>query len=504
MAFDAGSIVGKMRLDGKQFFGTLTRGKKAVGGFQKRLKSMSLLTKGLVAGSFVLATKKLNDFIQQGARLRDMEAAFDRLATRSGQSAEGIVSDVKSITSALSRREIVQSANMLELLGVGMENTARLTEIARAAGVALGKDVGFMLESISTGTARQSRLWLDNLGIIIDVEQANKQYAATLGKTSKALTDTEKRAAFLNAVLTQGDDIINAVGADTELATESTQAFTAALTDFWDKLQMAVSGPGGKALGWMTEQLNWLSAAAERFSSAQQRGAGISGSLNAWFGHVGMGLTPATDSLPQFQRRPGAGGGAGGQPPPINVGALPGAGGAIRERTSFNTIDWANIPIPQLTTGIEGINEQLSTGQNLASTFFQTLATGAVQGGDAMKTALGAAIGAVASMLGQMISWGGKGLGALGSLNPFAAIAAGAALMAIGASIRGAMSSGSPSVSLPSAPRTSQVTEVKERGGLTLHVEGDFLGDRYWINELMRRVDRELRLGGQVEVFSAS
>jgi hypothetical protein len=104
MAFDAGSIIAKLRLDDKKFTAGIIGAKKKVGGFSASLRKMSTLTKGLVAGSFVYATKKLVDFTSQGARLKDMEMAFDRLALRAGSSSDEIIAGVRGVTKTLSRR----------------------------------------------------------------------------------------------------------------------------------------------------------------------------------------------------------------------------------------------------------------------------------------------------------------------------------------------------------------------------------------------------------------
>ena len=53
---------------------------------------------------------------------------------------------------------------------------------------------------------------LDNLGILIDVGKANKDYAASLGKTSLALSDAERKQAFINTALDLGADNLERIG----------------------------------------------------------------------------------------------------------------------------------------------------------------------------------------------------------------------------------------------------------------------------------------------------
>jgi predicted phage gp36 major capsid-like protein len=67
------------------------------------------------------------------------------------------------------------------------------------------------------GIGRQSRLILDNLGIMVDAEETNKRDAASIRKTADELTDAEKKIAFTEEALRQ----LEAKVGDTTLATET-------------------------------------------------------------------------------------------------------------------------------------------------------------------------------------------------------------------------------------------------------------------------------------------
>lgn len=562
MAFNAGAIVAKLKLDAKQF----TAGVKTATG---RITKMGNVTKVLLAGSLIYATKKLADFVVQGEKLRNMDMAFDRMADKAGTSADAVVDSVKAITGALTNKQIKTAANTLELLGIGMENTAKFTEIARAAGIALGKDTAFMLESIATGTARQSRLMLDNLGILISIEDANNDYAASLGRVASSLTDTEQRAAFLNAVMVKGDDIINAVGGEAVVAAEKVQTLAAAFSDLIDQLKMAASS-GTPEGGWISKELQrWTRFSEDWVEAGKIEGIGMDERLNYAFGHrdvysVGAALgevrgLPAHLFTPQAggtQEPTGGGAGLGrgvvgfGQHPggpemPVGstaaeamarqvardasaaqlaaqkyfeamlrtgpsgsgdeaFGARHVPGGASMENLpGVGALDYmTDVDMPELTLGTEELTDQFIDLTGVAQGFFSTLVTGAMTAGANMTQVLGKAIGGIASMIGKMLIFSGKGLAALGKLSPWQAIGAGVALLAIGTAISGALSGGSSSaVSVPSTPSPRQ-TDTQAQGGLILHVDGDFNGDPMWIDRLTRNIDSVLRANGRVEVFS--
>ena len=98
------------------------------------------------------------------------------------------------------------------LLGIDPNKFVKLMEIARAASKATGDTITKSFEDITIGIGRQSRMILDNLGIIVKVDDANKKYAKTLGISASALTDTQKKQAFLNATMLAGQKIIDGVG----------------------------------------------------------------------------------------------------------------------------------------------------------------------------------------------------------------------------------------------------------------------------------------------------
>ena len=85
-------------------------------------------------------------------------------------------------------------------------------DVAQRLGAALGKDTLFGVESLVTGMGRQSKLMLDNLGIMVDIEKANKTYADSLGISVEQLTDQQKKTAFNNATMKAAKDLVNELG----------------------------------------------------------------------------------------------------------------------------------------------------------------------------------------------------------------------------------------------------------------------------------------------------
>lgn len=118
--------------------------------------------------------------------------------------------------------DLVVAANKAVGMGV-VQNDREFAALAKTAaklGLTMGQDAGKSVDDLTTALARQSPMILDNLGITMKVEEANATYAARIGKVADALTDAEKKQAFMTIGLekaTQAADKAN-VSLDTHAA----------------------------------------------------------------------------------------------------------------------------------------------------------------------------------------------------------------------------------------------------------------------------------------------
>ena len=160
--------------------------------------------------------------------------AFENLSTSAGQVSGDILSALQEASAGtISANNLMLSANRAMVLGVA-DNTQEFTalmEIARDRARAMGLTTTQAFNYIVTGIGRGSPLILDNLGLVIDLAAANKEYAIRLGKTTEALTEEEKKQALLNAVLKQGERTIDKNAQAQMTASEATQALKASIED---------------------------------------------------------------------------------------------------------------------------------------------------------------------------------------------------------------------------------------------------------------------------------
>jgi len=164
-------------------------------------------------------TKRLINFEVETARLTgqtdNLRQSFLNLTKAQNLNAELMLSKMqKASHNTILSTELMNQANNALLLGLPIteEEMGLLTEAGYKLGKAMGVDAAKGLESLTVGIGRQSRLWLDNLGIVIDAEAGNKKYAESLGKTVGQLTEAERKTAFYNSAIEQIRVKLNQLG----------------------------------------------------------------------------------------------------------------------------------------------------------------------------------------------------------------------------------------------------------------------------------------------------
>jgi len=202
----------------------------------------------------IMALRKAWELMELGAKAEQQKQAFQNLASSLGVSSEQIIKDLRKMSGeTLSTAEIMGKASQAMILGIDPTKLAKMMEISRASARAFGKDVGFMFESIAIGVGRQSKLILDNLGIIVSAGDAYEKYAKSIGKSTKELTEMERKQAFLNATLEAGDRILKQIDTSTMTNLEKMQKLKAAWEDFAVKIGQALWHVLGFIQGFMNQ-----------------------------------------------------------------------------------------------------------------------------------------------------------------------------------------------------------------------------------------------------------
>ena len=165
-------------------------------GFAENVKKNWMAIGASIVASF-LAVKKAWEGLKLVAKIQQTEGAFKSLAKSFGVSADSIISDLRDASvGTMTTMELMEKASKAMVLGLNPEQFGKLMEISRASARATGESINFMFDSIVMGIGRQSRMILDNLGIIVKVGEANEIYAKAVNKTVCSINRCRKKTSI--------------------------------------------------------------------------------------------------------------------------------------------------------------------------------------------------------------------------------------------------------------------------------------------------------------------
>ena len=188
----------------------------------------------LVNFAMAMGIKQLIGFSREASKLGSVEKAFNTLAGATEDSSIAIEKLRSATDGTMSSFDLFKQANNAMILGVSnnSDEMAEMFDIAQRLGRALGQDTAMSVESLVTGIGRQSRLMLDNIGIMVKAEEAYDAFANKLGISTDQLTDAQKKQAFFNAAMKGAKDAIAKLGAEQLTSQDKFDQFGATLDDF--------------------------------------------------------------------------------------------------------------------------------------------------------------------------------------------------------------------------------------------------------------------------------
>lgn len=131
---------------------------------------------------------------------------LDALGANSGRSLGTLSKNIVEITGgAINLRDAMTSVANASSAGMSTKNIERMSLVAKNASIALGISMPDALNRLTRGIAKLEPELLDELGLFSKIGPSTEQYAQSIGKTSSQLTDFERRQAFANAVLEEGE-----------------------------------------------------------------------------------------------------------------------------------------------------------------------------------------------------------------------------------------------------------------------------------------------------------
>ena len=141
-----------------------TNALKGIGSTALKMGAAFYAAKGIVNG--------MRAVVMDSAKLQGVERAFKAMGSGINFSENSLQKLQDATDGTVSKLDLMTQANQAMMLGIVQsdDEMAKLFDTAQRLGQAIGVDTAHALESLTTGMGRQSKLMLDNLGIIVKTE----------------------------------------------------------------------------------------------------------------------------------------------------------------------------------------------------------------------------------------------------------------------------------------------------------------------------------------------
>ncbi|MFA7121557.1 MAG: hypothetical protein WC277_08735, partial [Bacilli bacterium] len=178
--------------------------------------------------------------------LGNYEDAYATFVKNVGADSQELIQQMQEASAGtVSETQIILNANRAMVMDIPYDYLPRMMEVSRASARAMGEDIDYMFESIVTGSARESPLILDNLGIQMNqLTEYEKEWAKARGINVNALTSEQQRQVFLNYVMENSDAILQKV----DLSQESLNEQTARSGVIWEEFRRELTAGARPAI----------------------------------------------------------------------------------------------------------------------------------------------------------------------------------------------------------------------------------------------------------------
>lgn len=150
----------------------------SLGGMQSALSTASgMLMRDFVQG----AASSYGEAAKLGAEIDTLQLSFDAMKEKLGAAGLSLESLRQATKGTVSDVDLLKAANQAMALGLPTADLNDLFSAAMNVGHAMGRTTLQAVNDLTTGMGRQSKLILDNLGILVDTDKAYVDYATTLG-----------------------------------------------------------------------------------------------------------------------------------------------------------------------------------------------------------------------------------------------------------------------------------------------------------------------------------
>ncbi len=181
---------------------------------------------------------KAIDLAKLGEEVKAVQTRFEMFSKQAGVVPEQIASAIESVTNGtVDMGDALQAASKaMVTFETSASKIPQLFDLAKKASSFFGGDTIEIFNNLSMAIATGNTRRLKEIGIIINAEQAYKNYAAAIGAKTEELNEAQKEEAISNAVLEEGNKKLKNITASITQLTEALKVNKVAVNDWTESL----------------------------------------------------------------------------------------------------------------------------------------------------------------------------------------------------------------------------------------------------------------------------
>jgi len=231
-------------------------------------KNFSKMTQGISGGivpayaelaARVFAVTAAFRFLQEAADTRNLVEGQKAFGALVGTNFAGITKALQDATNGqLKFKDAAQAAAIGTAAGLTGTQLEKLAVAAKNTSFALGRDLTDSFNRLIRGVTKAEPELLDELGIILRLEPATQEYAASIGKTAQSLTAFERSQAVANFVLDEAERKFAKIAEITDKDAFAIAQFGKAFDDILNTIKVGLAEGLTPVLKFLTKNITSL------------------------------------------------------------------------------------------------------------------------------------------------------------------------------------------------------------------------------------------------------
>ena len=214
----------------------------------------------------VFAVSAAFRFFQEASDFRNLIAGQQAFGAMTGVMYKSLAKDIREATNAqISYTDASQAAAIGIASGLNATQLSQLGKAAADVSLVLGRDVTDSFQRLVRGVTKAEPELLDELGIVLRLDPALRNYAAAIGKTKDELNAFERSQAVAGEVIGQAEEKFGKVQQILDPQAFAFNQFGQAFNDVLDGLKSVLGGFAQTVLPFFTNNIGALIGALGLF-----------------------------------------------------------------------------------------------------------------------------------------------------------------------------------------------------------------------------------------------